>query len=62
MIFLIIYLSLCFGLAQWAKATGQGSGITFLISLFFSPLAGLGYILFGLVVDHDANEVRNNKN
>lgn len=62
MFFLIIYLGLCFGLAQWAKATRQGSWMTFLISFFFTPLAGLGWILLGLVVDHDVNEAgRNDK-
>lgn len=63
MFFLIIYLGLCFGLAQWAKATRQGSWLVFLISLFCTPLVGLGWILFGLVLDHDANEaIRNDKN
>ena len=56
MFFLIIYLGLCFGLALWAKATGQGSWTTFLISLFCSPLIGLAWMIVGLAMDHDANE------
>lgn len=59
MFFIIIYIGLCFALAQLGKKTGAGSGGTFLFSLLFTPIGGLIFIILNGIVEHDANEMAN---
>ncbi len=56
MFFILIYLGLCIALAQWAKAINAGSAFCFFISLLFTPLAGLFFIIYNMVLEHDVKE------
>ena len=53
MIFIIIYLGLCFAIAKWAEKSDGTFWTTFLICLAFSPIAGILMIICEAAADRD---------
>ena len=55
MLFVIIYLGLCFALAKWAERIDGSFWITLLICLLLSPIAGLFVTIISLAANRDSD-------